>query len=212
MRFWTPNYSWQLRLGLLAFKKELHRLGKLTLLWVSASAEKPRVAAKTGGPVRSRDKGPSHKPKQKVKVRSGVRTGGPRLHCKNLSWGINRWENSMVFSMAFSLSTNEYLPLAPKNLIPYFYPHLCSCLSCPKRSISFHREKLLESLSRILQIWACDPCPSNHAKHPLPLVGQRVVLVDLLLHWDKKDIYSSLSEKWNESTYSYLSFRYYESP
>ncbi len=55
-----PDCSWQLGLGPLAFKKELHRLGRPTLLGVSASAERPRVAAETGALARSRDEGPSH--------------------------------------------------------------------------------------------------------------------------------------------------------
>ena len=60
MKFWTPDGSWQLVLGPLPFRKELHCLERPTLLGVSASAERPRVAAETGGPVRSRDEGPSH--------------------------------------------------------------------------------------------------------------------------------------------------------
>ncbi len=67
-----PDCSWQLGLGPLAFREELHCLGRPTLLGVSASAEKPRVAAETGGPVRSKDEGLCHKPEQKVTVRSGV--------------------------------------------------------------------------------------------------------------------------------------------
>ena len=44
-------------------------------------------------------------------------------------------------------------------------------LSCPKRSISFHREKSFASLSRIPHFCARDPCLSNHAEHP-PLLSK----------------------------------------
>ncbi len=53
--FWTLDCNGQLGLGPLAFKEELHRLGRSTLLGVPASVRKPRVAAETRGPVRSRD-------------------------------------------------------------------------------------------------------------------------------------------------------------
>ncbi len=85
-----PDCSWQLGLGPLAFRKKLHRLERPTLLGVSASAEKLRIAAETRSLVRSRDDGPSNEPEQKVKVRSGVRTRGPRPQAKDLSWKINR--------------------------------------------------------------------------------------------------------------------------
>ena len=55
LMFWTPDWNGQLGLGPLAFKEELHRLGRSTLLGVPASVGKPRVAAETRGPVRSRD-------------------------------------------------------------------------------------------------------------------------------------------------------------
>ncbi len=125
LRFWTPYCSWQLGFGPLAFRKESHRLRRPTLLGVSASAEKPRVAAKTGVPVKSKDEGPSHKPEQKVKVRSGVWTRGSRPHCKGLSWRINRWENSIVFSIAFSLPTNWTLRCALEEY-SFYYLHIIS--------------------------------------------------------------------------------------
>ncbi len=141
--FWTPDYSWQLGLGPLAFRKELHCLRRLTPLGVPASAKKPTVAAETGDPVRSRDEDHSHEPEQKVKVKSGVRTGRPRPKGKDLSWRINRWENSIVFSIAFSLPTNEYLLLAPKKFIPYFYPHLCSCFVLFEKINLFSSRKIV---------------------------------------------------------------------
>ena len=143
MRFWTPDCSWQLSLGPLAFKKELHCLRRLMLLGVPASPEKPKVAVKIGGPVRSRDEGPSHELEQKVKVRSGVWTRYPRSKGKDLSWRINRWENSIVFSIAFSLPTNEYLLLASKKLIPYLYLHLCTCFVLSKKINLFSSGKFV---------------------------------------------------------------------
>ncbi len=139
----TPDCCWQLGLRPFVFSEKLHHLGRPMLLGVPASAERPRVAAETGGLVRSRDESPSYKPEQKVKLRSGVRTGGPKLQCKELSWRINSWENSILFSIAFSLLKNEYLPLAPKKLIPYLYPHLCTCFVLSEKINVFSSGKVV---------------------------------------------------------------------
>ncbi len=143
LRFWMLDCSGQLGLRPFAFRKELYHLGRLTLLGVLASAEKPRVTAEAEGLVKSRDEGPSHEPEQKVKVRSGVWTGGPRPQGKDLSLRINRWENSIVFSIAFCLSTNEYLLLTPKKLIPYFYPYLCTCFVLSEKINLFSSRKVV---------------------------------------------------------------------
>ncbi len=51
----------------------------------------------------------SRRSKIRRSKRSGPESesGGPRPRCQDLSWRINRWENPIVFWIAFSLPTNE---------------------------------------------------------------------------------------------------------
>ncbi len=73
----------------------------------------------------------SQKTEQKNKIKTDQeilvmsRVGDPGPQGKGHSWRINKWENSIVFSIAFSLPAKEYLPLSFP--ITSFILPRCSC-------------------------------------------------------------------------------------
>ncbi len=90
--------------------KKLHRLTGPTPLGVSAPTGMPRdVDAKAEG-QRPADAGAvgQRSESQRSEGQRGLESesGGPRPAGQDLSWRINRSENPIVFSIAFSLSIN----------------------------------------------------------------------------------------------------------
>ena len=107
----------------------------------------------------------------------GLRLGAWRWMRK-----INRRENPIVFSIAFSLPTNEHLPLAFKKPYTFYKLIFLPARDSPPPAfgkISLYRENSFEHLSRIPQLCSCDRAWfsyrafSIHAEHP-PSLAQLV--------------------------------------
>ncbi len=88
--------------------RKLHCLAGPMHSGLSALAERPRDINKEAGGQRPVD-AENRRSKSKRSKRSGPESESrsPRPRGQNLSWRINKWENPIVFLIAFSLPTNE---------------------------------------------------------------------------------------------------------